>query len=51
MGNAGGLEAGLTVRSVASGFVAMVHHGDGTSTSYWGPTRKTAKARAADGDA
>jgi len=41
--------SGLEVRSVRSGFVAEIHHGDGTSTGYWGQTEQTASDRAVKG--
>lgn len=43
-------EAGLDVRSVASGHIATVRHGDGTSTDYWGPTADAARERALRGE-
>jgi len=41
--------SGLEVRSVRSGFVAEIHHGDGTSTGYWGQTEQAASDRAVKG--
>jgi hypothetical protein len=39
-------EAGLDTRSVTSGWIATVRHEDGSSTDYWAPTEKRARAKA-----
>lgn len=41
--------SGITTRSVASGYVAHIEHGDGSSTGYWGPTEQQARDRAIEG--
>lgn len=41
--------SGIEVRSVASGYVAHIEHGDGSSTGYWGPTEQAARDRAIKG--
>jgi len=37
---------GVETRDVTSGFVGVVHHGDGTCTKSWGPTEAVARRRA-----
>jgi len=41
--------SGIEVRSVASGWVAHINHGDGTATGFWGATEQAARDRAIEG--
>lgn len=40
---------GISTRSVTSGYITTIHHGDGSSTDYWGPTEQRAFDRAKGG--
>lgn len=41
---------GIELRAVQPGWQAVVHHGDGTATKYWGATRSRAKQKAISGE-
>lgn len=36
----------ITTTDVTSGYVAQLHHGDGTSTQFWGMTEAKAREKA-----
>lgn len=42
-------ESDIEARSVTPGWIATVHHGDGTSTDYWAPTEGRARQKATSG--
>ena len=42
-------EPGLETKSLASGYEAMLKHGDGTATSFWGATEDEAERKALEG--
>jgi len=42
--------SGIETQSVASGWVATRHHGDGTSTDYWGVTENDARRKAQEAE-
>jgi hypothetical protein len=41
-----GHPTGITVESVASGFIARLNHGDGSATGFWGVTPLAAMRKA-----
>lgn len=39
-------EAGIETRSVTSGWIATLNHGDGSAVGFWGPTEQAARQKA-----